>query len=143
MLVSRIDEDNYLVKIPFSEDNDFCFEDNEEILSFFKIIFGKLISKYKISGDIVVNFYLDYDYGIVLEIYNSCSYGEDINTKIIFHLNCKFLVEVDYFKYRGKNIPLYYFEDKFYKEIDNKNIDDGEIIYDNEEIIDKGIILYT
>ncbi len=143
MFVSKIDEKNYLVKIPFCKEYSYFFDNNEDVLSFFRIIFGKLISKYKIFGDVVIDFYLDDDYGIILDIYQKHSYGSNINAKIIFHLNCKFLVEVDYFNYIGKGVPLYYYQDKFYKDFDLDSIDDGEIIYDNDEIKIKGIVLYS
>jgi len=139
MLVTQIDDKNYLVKIPFDNDSQYCFDDTEEIMSFFKIIFSKLIKKYKISGDVIIDFYLDDDYGIVLEVFCKKSYGDDINTKIIFHLDCKFLIEVNYFDYIDKDKFLYYYKDKFYIEIEEGLFYDGEIIYDTMDIIDNGI----
>ena len=143
MIVTRIDDKNYLVKIPFDNNSSYYLDEQEEILSFFKIIFGRLISKYKISGDVNIDFYLDYDYGIILEICNKCSYGDDILTKIIFHIDCKFLVEVDYFQYLGKGIWLYYFKNKFYKEICQSDFIDGEIVYDSDKIMDECIRIYA
>lgn len=143
MFVTQIDDKNYLVKIPFGEYCQYSFDDIDEILSFFKVVFGKLICKYKICGDVIINFYLDCDYGIILEIYNKNIYGNDINTKIIFHLDCKFLMEVNYFDYIGKDKFLYYYNDKFYIELDNNQFYDGEVIYDTLDIIDNSIRIHT
>lgn len=139
MIITQIDDKNYLIKIPLGDDCHYYFNDKDEILEFFKIIFNKLIHKYKLCGDVIIDFYLDYEYGIILEVYNKNSVGNDINTKIIFHLECKFLIEVNYFDYIGKNKYLYYYEDKFYDEVKEGQIYDGEVIYDTLEIVDKGI----
>jgi hypothetical protein len=142
MIITKVDDKNYIVKIYFDKDEDFLFNSNEDILDFFKIIFGKLIRKYKIRGEVIVNFYLDEEFGIILDIYNSYSYGNDINTKIIFHLDCKFLIEVDYFQYIGNGKYLYYYKDKFYAEALKDCIYDGDIIYDSEDIINNGIVVF-
>lgn len=143
MIISQIDNKNYLIKIPFDDNYEYYFNDENQILDFFKCIFSKLINKYKICGDVIVNFYLDYDYGIILDVYCKNFYDDNINTKIIFHLDCKFLVEVNYFDYIGKNMFLYYYKGKFYDEIRENNIYDGEIIYDNLDIITNGIRVHV
>lgn len=140
MILSRIGENNYLVKIP--NVSEYFSIDEDNILDFFKVVFGKLIKKYKIRGDVIINFYLDPMYGIIMDVYNKNLYGYNINTKIIFHLDCNFLIEVDYFNCE-KNTHLYYYKNKFYKIYDNDGIYDGEIVYNVAEIIDNGVSLYT
>jgi len=143
MIITQISDKNYMVKIPFNNSCECYFNEQDEILDFFKIIFGKLINKYKINGDVVIDFYLDYDYGIILEIFCENSYVNNINTKIIFHLDCKFLIEVDYFDYIGKNQYLYYYYNKFYDELKKDIFYDGEIIFDNLNILENGIKVHV
>lgn len=144
MIVTQIDNNNYLVKIPFEEDiEQWSLGNNEDILSFFREVFSKLIAKYKIRGEVIVDFYLDYDYGIVIEVKSGKSKDEDIDAKIIFHLGCKFLIEVDYFDCIDRNIILYYYKNKFYTDLVRDCCFDGNIVYDNEEIINKGIMIHV
>ena len=79
MIITQIDNVNYLVKIPFNKENQYFFDSNDEILSFFKNVFSKLITKYKICGDVIIDFYLDYDYGIILQIF--CKNSVSKNSK--------------------------------------------------------------
>ena len=69
MILSMIGENNYLVKIP--NVSKYFSLDEDNILDFFKVVFGKLIKKYKIRGDVIINFYLDPMYGIIMDVYNS------------------------------------------------------------------------
>jgi len=144
MISYKLDYDNYIVKIPFNKGFE-SLDEFDNILDIFKDNLKKLIVKYNICGDVLVNLYLDINYGIIMEInnYNNCSNKEIIDTKIIFKFDCIFLVSVNYFDYIGTRKKLYYYDNKFYKEIDNSELVDSEVIYDSDDIIDNSIILYA
>ena len=143
MIITQREPNRYLVKLPFDEGFTFSFEDQEEILELFKKVFERLVEKYKICGDVVIHFYLDLEYGVILDIMQESNYQDEIHTKIIFHLNCKFMVEVNYFDYIGKNQYLYYYKDKFYDEWKKNFFYDGEIIYDDDNIFNEGIKIHV
>ena len=150
MIIKNIDKNNYLIKI-FNKFIDIY--DKDEIEELVRKVFSKIMKKEKIHGDAIVNIYVNDNYGIIIkiEVDNNCYYSDELDLKIIMHLNNNFLFEIDYFNLKELNIKnqnIYYYNDKFYLEIvnpiDNKDLLKlSDFIFfkmdDTINIINKGI----
>lgn len=154
MICNKIDNDYYIVKV---FNNDFDIYDHEEIKNFVQFLFKKLLNKYKIQGNFLLNIYIDNMYGMIIEIKQDKDdfiFDNLLDIKIKFNLNISFLYEIDYFysiENSLNNQNIYYYNDKYYLEIINdinekdylKLLDNSLIIYNDKinEIIENGIKL--
>ena len=137
-MLIRKKEDIYQIKIDKQELNNFNIFDEEKIKELFKKIILKMKEKYPINGLLDINVYENKDYGLIVEIEKIYSFFEEIDMKIHFHIDAIFLRELNIEEIEKENI-IYYYQEKYYG-LYNKNID-SDIIYQSEEIIEKGMKL--
>jgi len=155
MICNLIDKDFFIIKV-FNDIYNFDIYDHNEIKEFVNTLFKKLLNKYNIYGNVLINIYIDNVYGMIVEIKkeDNLFIKKFINIKIKFNLNISFLYDVDYFYLLDNNINnqnIYYYNNKFYLEIINdidkdtyiKLLDNSLIIYNEEinNIINNGIKL--
>lgn len=155
MICNIVDKDFYIIKV-FNNLDNLDIYNHDEIKDFVQNLFNKILSKYKLYGEIVFNIFIDKLYGMIIEIKkeNDLFIKNLIDIDIKFNLNISFLYEVDYFYLTENNITnqnIYYYNNKFYLEIVNdikdedyiKLLDNSLIIYDNKinNIINNGIKL--
>lgn len=157
MYFYKVDKNNYVVKIFNDNLQDIDIFNVNEVEKFIINIFRKFLKKYKLKGDVLLNIYIDLYYGIIIEINNDNDYcfDDEIDVKVVFHLNNTFLYEIDYFyildEVNIKNANIYFYKNKFYLEVtDNIDIADkykllesSNVIWDNKcfEIVNKAIKL--
>ena len=157
MITQKIDENKYIVKVTNEKITDIDIYNTEEVERFTKELFSSFIKKYNLQGEIDLNFYIDYNYGIIIEITTDdyFSFDDSIDVRISFNLNPIFLYEIDYFDILEntniKNKNIYYYNNKYYLEllsdIDQKDynylLESSNIYYNKNtlDIINKGIKL--
>lgn len=157
MIFYEVDTDNYVVKVFNEEIYDLDIFNIDEVEDFIKNIFKNFVKTYKLKGDVLLNIYIDLYYGIIVEVKKEDSFydSDEIDARVVFHLNNAFLYEVDYFYILDntsiKNANVYFYNNKFYLELtDEISISDKyklseacDIIWDDRsfEIINKAIKL--
>ena len=157
MIFLEVDKNNFIAKISNEKLANIDIFNIEEVKEFTKIIFSNLVKKYNMKGEVEFNIYIDINYGIIIDIKNNnyFTFDNNIDVKIIFHLNNIFLYEIDYFDILEntniKKANIYYYKDKFYlelindinKEEYNYLLESSNIIYNDKsiDIINKGIKL--
>lgn len=141
-MILKLDDHVFLTKIFFDNNKQITKYDDEYFFNIFKDIFSRIIKKYNICGNVIIDCYINNSIGIIIKINNYYPFGDKVDTKIIFHMDCLFLIKVDYFDVLDKCDYLYYYDGNFYSDILVNSYYDGEIIYDSDEIIDKGIKIY-
>lgn len=157
MIFLEVDKNNFIAKISNDKLANIDIFNIEEVKEFTKIIFSNLVKKYNMKGEVEFNIYIDINYGIIIDIKNNnyFTFDNNIDVKIIFHLNNIFLYEIDYFDILEntniKKANIYYYKDKFYlelindinKEEYNYLLESSNIIYNDKsiDIINKGIKL--
>ena len=136
-MVIRKCDDYFLIKIFRNSVGDFNIFDMDSIKGLFQTIFDKLREKYDLHGLIEVDVYVNYNYGLIIELKPIDSYLDDVDMRIKMHLRDVFLVSVDSNSILDYE-DVYYYDGKFYGTyIDNS---DNEVIYkDIDDIIFKGI----
>lgn len=136
MIIRKI-EDYFLVKIYKENMTDFDIFNKDNIKDCFQKILNKIRKKYKLNGLIDVDVYVNFDYGMIIEIHPVYNFFDDIDIRIHVHLDSVFLVNVEM-----NNIidyeDVYYYKGKFYGTY--LGICDNEVFYKNtEDIIRLGI----
>ena len=121
-----------MVKIYKSYLNDFDIYNKDNIIELFKDIFITIKDKYNLLGLFDVDIYVNEEYGLIIEIHNSCSYDFEIDVKINVHLDSLFLSEINSNEILDCN-DVYYYNDKFYGLF--KEFSDRDVIYKNTNII--------
>lgn len=154
MVYSIINKNKSLLKIPRGLFDEIDIYDRDEIEEFVKIIIIRILRQKKIKGIVFLDIYIDLFYGMIIEIDNRDIdlLDNQIDIKITFHIDSSFLYEIDYFDVIDLNLKghtIYYYENKFYLEI-NHDIDDKllfylleakEIIYKDLDVIRGGIVI--
>ena len=133
----KVADNLYIIKIDKKHVNNLY--DTDEILEILKnnLIYVKKF--FHISGLCSIDIYVNYLYGIIIEIDNINKYGNDLDIKVKFHINSYFLSEIEFDDIDKYNL-LYYYNNKFYTNY-TENLD-SIIVYKNvQEIINKGIKL--
>ena len=138
-MIIRESDHVFLAKIIFEDITEFLDCDENDYLNLFKNMFSDIFDKYNISGNILVDFYIDNSKGIIIKINNYFNCNGFVNTRIIFHFDCVFLINVEYFNVCDKCDYLYYYNNEFYSDILVNDYIDGNIIYDSDEILKNGI----
>ena len=136
MIIRKCD-DCFLIKIFKDSVGNFNIFDMENIKCLFQTIFDKLRTKYDLHGLIDAEVYVNYDYGLIIEIRPIDSYFDEIDIRIRMHLRDVFLVNIDsnsILDYKD----VYYYNGKFYGTYSNSS--DSEVFYkDIDDIMDRGI----
>lgn len=150
MIISKSDSD-YLIKLLDNNIDIYNREDLEEIT---KKIYKKIIKKNKLNNLILLEFYVDKLYGIIIilkDYKKLITFNDEIEIKITIHTDTPFLYKIDYLdikKYKLEKENIYYYENNFYLQIKSdlskrkyfNILELSEIIYENSyEIINKGI----
>ena len=136
MIIRKCD-DYFLIKVFKDNIGDFNIFDMDSIKGLFQTIFDKLREKYDLHGLIEVDVYVNYNYGLIIELKPIDSYLDDVDMRIKMHLRDVFLVSIDSNSILDYE-DVYFYDGKFYGTyIDNS---DNEVIYkDIDDIIFKGI----
>ena len=136
MFIRKCD-DYFLIKIFRDSVGNFNIFDMDSIKGLFQTIFDKLREKYDLHGLIDVDVYVNYNYGLIIELKPLDSYLDDVDMRIKMHLRDVFLVCIDSNSILDYE-DVYYYDSKFYGTyIENS---DNEVIYrDIDDIIFKGI----
>lgn len=140
MIISK-DDEGYLVKV-FKEylPCNFDIFDKESIVLVFRDILVKLKEKYQIRGVIEIDAYVQEEYGMILEIRETCPYYEEMDVHIHFHLDAVFLTEID-MEDIAKRQEVYYYKDRFYS-IYSKVCDCSIIYKDCDDILEHAIRIH-
>jgi len=157
MIFCKITENNFIAKISNDVVENIDIFDIDEVEEFIKNLFTTFLKRQKIKGEVELNIYIDNNYGMIVDIKNEEDFvfDDEIDIKIIFHLNNAFLYEIDYFDILEntniKDANIYFYNNKFYLEliddIDKKDyiklLEASNIIWDNEgfKIVNKGVKL--
>lgn len=157
MIFCKITENNFIAKISNDVVENIDIFDMEEVEEFIKNLFTTILKRQKIKGEVELNIYIDNNYGMIVDIKNEEDFvfDDEVDIKIIFHLNNAFLYEIDYFDIventNIKNANIYFYNNNFYLEliddIDKKDyiklLEASNIIWDNEgfKIVNKGVKL--
>jgi len=157
MIFCKITENNFIAKISNDVVENIDIFDIDEVEEFIKNLFTTFLKRQKIKGEVELNIYIDNNYGMIVDIKNEEDFvfDDEIDIKIIFHLNNAFLYEIDYFDILEntniKDVNIYFYNNKFYLEliddIDKKDyiklLEASNIIWDNEgfKIVNKGVKL--
>lgn len=136
MIIRKCNE-YFLIKICKENVKNFNIFDLDSIKSLFQDIFNKLRKKYDLHGLIDVDFYVNEDYGIIIEMIPIDSYFDDIDIRIKIHFSNLFLVEIDSNSILDYE-DVYYYNGKFYSNY--KDSCDNIVLYkDIDKIIKEGI----
>ena len=138
-LIINNDGSLFIIKIYKESIDNFDLFDIDNVTDIFKDILIKIKKKYNISGLCDIDVYVNYDFGMIIEINNVYKYGKDIDVKIRFHIDSYFMNEID-FDPDAINLydDLYYYNNKYYT-MYNKLWDSNIIYKDCEDIVNKGI----
>ena len=135
MIIRKID-DIFVIKISREEVNKIDIFNNDEIKIFFQDLLIKIKKKYKLSGILEMEVYVNEYYGMIIELKSVFNYFEEIDLRIHFHLNCTFLYEINDNDLISST-DVYFYKDKYYKIY--KSITDSSIIYKTDIILGKGV----
>ena len=156
MIINKVDDDNYIIKVLNDKLDNIDIFNIDEVEEFIKNIFKNFLKFFKLSGEVVLNIYLDLYYGIIIKIKREVIlFDDEIDARVIFHLNNSFLYEVDYFYILNntniKNGNIYFYDNSFYLELTDfaslsdmyKISESSNVIWDNRvfNIINNGIKL--
>ena len=157
MIFCKVNENKFIAKISNDAVENIDIFDVDEVENFIKILFKNFLKRQKTKGEVELNIYIDNNYGMIVDIKTEDDYifDDEVDIKIIFHLNNAFLYEIDYFDIventNIKNANIYFYNNKYYLEltddIDKKDylklLESSTIIWDDEgfKIIDKGVKL--
>ena len=138
-LIINNDGSLFIIKIYKESIDNFDLFDIDNVTDIFKDILVKIKRKYNVSGLCDIDVYVNYDFGMIIEINNVYKYGKDIDVKIRFHIDSYFMNEID-FDPDAINLyeDLYYYNNKYYT-MYNKFWDSNIIYKDCEDIVNKGI----
>ena len=138
-LIINNDGSLFIIKIYKESIDNFDLFDIDNVTDIFKDILVKIKRKYNVSGLCDIDVYVNYDFGMIIEINNVYKYGKDIDVKIRFHIDSYFMNEID-FDPDAINLyaDLYYYNNKYYT-MYNKLWDSNIIYKDCEDIVNKGI----
>ncbi len=138
-LIINNDGSLFIIKIYKESIDNFDLFDIDNVTDIFKDILVKIKRKYNVSGLCDIDVYVNYDFGMIIEINNVYKYGKDIDVKIRFHIDSYFMNEID-FEPDAINLydDLYYYNNKYYT-MYNKLWDSNIIYKDCEDIVNKGI----
>ena len=138
-LIINNDGSLFIIKIYKESIDNFDLFDIDNVTDIFKDILVKIKRKYNVSGLCDIDVYVNYDFGMIIEINNVYKYGKDIDVKIRFHIDSYFMNEID-FDPEDINLyeDLYYYNNKYYT-MYNKLWDSNIIYKDCEDIVNKGI----
>ena len=138
-LIINNDGSLFIIKIYKESIDNFDLFDIDNVTDIFKDILVKIKRKYNVSGLCDIDVYVNYDFGMIIEINNVYKYGKDIDVKIRFHIDSYFMNEI-YFDPDAINLydDLYYYNNKYYT-MYNKLWDSNIIYKDCEDIVNKGI----
>lgn len=131
MIFSEVSENNFIAKISNDIIENIDIFDIDEVENFIKNLFKEFIKKHKLKGEVELDIYINNYYGMIIDIKtdNDFLFEDEVNVRIMFHLNNIFLYEIDYFDILEntniRNCNVYYYNDKFYLEI-TCNIDDKD-----------------
>jgi len=136
VIIQKIDN-YFLIKIFKDDIGDFNFFDLDSLQELFEKVFYKLKDKYELTGLIDVDVYVNFDYGMIIEMHPVYDYFEEIDMRLHIHLDNVFLVEIDISEILDYE-KIYYYKDKFYGNY--LGICDNEVFYKNtDEIIKNGV----
>lgn len=136
MIIRKID-DYFLIKVYQEELGDFDIFDTDDVKIFFQSVFDKLREKYNLKGLIDVDVYVNWDYGMIIEIHPICDYFDEVDMRIHVHLGSVFLSLID-MNHILDYEDVYYYKGKFYGTY--LGLCDNEVLYkDTEDIIRYGI----
>ncbi len=138
-LIINNDGNLFIIKVYKESIDNFDLFDIDNVTDIFKDILVKIKRKYNVSGLCDIDVYVNYDFGMIIEINNVYKYGKDIDVKIRFHIDSYFMNEID-FDPDAINLydDLYYYNNKYYT-MYNKLWDSNIIYKDCEDIVNKGI----
>lgn len=138
-LIINNDGSLFIIKIYKESIDNFDLFDIDNVTDIFKDILVKIKRKYNVSGLCDIDVYVNYDFGMIIEINNVYKYGKDIDVEIRFHIDSYFMNEID-FDPDAINLydDLYYYNNKYYT-MYNKLWDSNIIYKDCEDIVNKGI----
>ena len=131
----------FIIKVYREYIDNFDIYDIDNVTDIFKNVLIELKKKYNIRGLCDIDVYVNYDFGMIIEVDNIYKYGEDIDVKIRFHIDSYFFNEIDFDpKDRELYRDIYYYKNKYYTNYNKFN--DSDIIYkDSDDIISYGIKL--
>ena len=133
----KVIDDLYIVKINKKYINNLY--DTKEILEILKNSLINVKKDFHISGLCCIDIYVNYLYGIIIEIDNIDKYGNDFDIKVKFYINSYFFNEIELDDMDKCNV-LYYYDNKYYTNYSEKL--DSIIVYKEvQDIINKGIKL--
>ena len=135
MIIRKIDG-IYIIKIPNDNLKDFDYFNQEKIIKLFEKIIKKIKKRYSINGLLDIDVYINEYYGIIMEINPIYSLYNEIDMRIHFHLNNIFMTEINENEINNKK-EVYYYNNKYYSIYNG--IEDSNIIYKVEKILEKGI----
>lgn len=136
MIIRKVD-DYFLIKVYKDNIGDFNIFDIDDIQEFFQDIFDKLRDKYELKGLIDVDVYVNFDYGMIIEVHPVCNFFEEIDMRIHIHLESIFLTLIDMNDILDYE-DVYYYKGNFYGTY--MKLCDNEVFYkDTEDIINNGI----
>lgn len=150
MIINKIDN-TYIIKLINKKIDIYNPNELENIT---KKIINKINKKNKLNNCIYLEFYLNDNYGTIINLKDYKStfiINNDKTVKITVHTENPFLYQIDYFDIKKNKLTkknIYYYKNKFYLEINNninkkdylKILELSEVIYeDTLDIIDKGI----
>lgn len=140
MYIKKINNNKYRAKILNEKLNNIDIYNIEEVEKFIKQLVLKLKKKYKVKGELILDIYIDINYGMIIDINIDDYYYDDlINIKINFHIYDIFLYELDYFDItnilKTKDKCIYYYNNKYYIELlSNINKDELHYIFESKNI---------
>ena len=89
----KVIDDLYIVKINKKYINNLY--DTKEILEILKNSLINVKKDFHISGLCCIDIYVNYLYGIIIEIDNIDKYGNDLDIKVKFYINSYFFNEIE------------------------------------------------
>ncbi|MDO5569747.1 MAG: hypothetical protein Q4G04_06600 [bacterium] len=115
------DNHSYLLKIPLDELDNIDITNKEEISEFLTKIKNKILPK-NTKGTLYFDIYINEYYGMIIEVEKEdfSFFQNEIDIKIMFHLDSPILYKIDYFdikKITKKNIDIYYYKNNTYLNI--------------------------
>ncbi len=120
MIIELLENNNYLIKMPSINIDVY---DREELAKITEKIYKKIIKKKKLNNLIILDFYINKNYGTIIILKNYAKFlniSDEIEVKITIHTDTPFLYKMDYFDIKNNNLEkenIYYYKNNFYLEI--------------------------
>ncbi|MBR3161104.1 MAG: hypothetical protein IKF19_00030 [Bacilli bacterium] len=131
------DDNKYIIKLLKSKIKNVDIYNVDDISTLFKNILIKLRRKYNINGLCLIEVYVNNNYGMIIEIDNVYSYGNEIDVKIKIHIDSLFMSEID-IEQIDEICKCYLYNNKYYT--DYNCLFDSDVVYKNiDKIIKDGI----